>query len=553
MVGTLEVNLQELIFGLIGGTALLMYGVDKMGEGLESAAGDFMRKILTVLTGNVFSAFFVGIAATVLVQSSTAITVLTVGFVNAGLMELKQAIGIILGANIGTTITAQLMAFSFHFKLTDIALPVLGFGFAISYFAKNKTVKNIGEALFGFGVMFLGLKILNGGIPFMKDNESMKFFFQTYASIPAVGVLLGMVATALVHSSSATVGLVMVLGQAGLIDLETAIYIMLGDNIGTCITAQLASATGNIHARRTAWAHTLYNVFGVLLALVIFPLFVQLVSSFTAWANPFADISASIANSHTIFNLLSAVIFLPFTGLYVKFLETFIRGKEEVVETRLNELLLSTPIAAFRATLEELILTIETTKRMFGNSVDPIITDDEVLLKTLDRDEERVNLAQREVTRYIIENAKGILSDKESPLISAFINSINNVERIGDHSVDIGKFALAKIEKKYTFSETTYEELRNLQSKVDEMFDKTIIGLKTTNVEMLEECIRLENEIDILAKNYTYNHNKRLEAGQCKIEAGVLFVDIINHIERIADHLYNINLIARDHMDILKS
>jgi phosphate:Na+ symporter len=356
-----------------------------------------------------------------------------------------------------------------------------------------------------------------------------------------------------VHSSSATVGLVMVLGQAGLIDLETAIYIMLGDNIGTCITAQLASATGNIHARRTAWAHTLYNVFGVLLALVIFPLFVQLVSTFTAWANPFADISASIANSHTIFNLLSAVIFLPFTGLYVKFLETFIRGKEEVVETRLNELLLSTPIAAFRATLEELILTIETTKRMFGNSVDPIITDDEVLLKTLDRDEERVNLAQREVTRYIIENAKGILSDKESPLISAFINSINNFERIGDHSVDIGKFALAKIEKKYTFSETTYEELRNLQSKVDEMFDKTIIGLKTTNVEMLEECIRLENEIDILTKNYTYNHNKRLEAGQCKIEAGVLFVDIINHIERIADHLYNINLIARDHMDILKS
>ena len=545
--------MQELIFGLIGGTALLMYGVDKMGEGLESAAGDFMRKILTVLTGNVFSAFFVGIAATVLVQSSTAITVLTVGFVNAGLMELKQAIGIILGANIGTTVTAQLMAFSFHFKLTDIALPVLGFGFGISYFAKNKTLKNIGEALFGFGVMFLGLKILNGGIPFMKENESMRFFFQTYASIPAVGVLLGMVATALVHSSSATVGLVMVLGQAGLIDLETAIYIMLGDNIGTCITAQLASATANIHARRTAWAHTLYNVFGVVLALLIFPLFVQIVSSFTAWANPFADISASIANSHTIFNLLSAIIFLPFTGLYVKFLETFIRGKEEVVETRLNELLLSTPIAAFRATLEELILTIETTKRMFGNSVNPIWTDDEVILKTLDRDEERVNLAQREVTRYIIESAKGILSDKESPLISAFINSINNVERIGDHSVDIGKFALAKIEKKYTFSETTYEELRNLQAKVDEMFDKTIIGLKTTNVEMLEECIRLENEIDILAKNYTYNHNKRLEAGQCKIEAGVLFVDIINHIERIADHLYNINLIARDHMDILKS
>lgn len=544
--------MQELIFGLIGGTALLMYGVDKMGEGLEKAAGEFMRKILTVLTGNVFSAFIVGIVTTVLVQSSTAITVLTVGFVNAGLMQLKQAIGIIYGANIGTTVTAQLMAFSFHFKLTDIALPVLGFGFAIGYFAKNKTAKNIGEALFGFGIMFLGLKILNGGIPFMKDNESMKYFFETYASLPAVGVLLGMLATALVHSSSATVGLVMVLGQAGLIDFETAIYIMLGDNIGTCITAQLASATGNIHARRTAWAHTLYNVFGVLIALIIFPLFVQLVTGFTDMVTPGADISANIANSHTIFNLLSAIIFLPFTSLYVKFLETFIRGKEEISETRLDPLLIKTPVAAFRATMEELTMTIETTKRMFYHSVMPIITDDEIMLKSLDKDEERVNQAQREVTQYIVETAKGVLSDKESPLISAFINSINNVERIGDHSMDIGTFAKAKIEKNYQFSEVTYEELKTLHSKVDLMFDKTIQMMNSQDFVLVEEIERHENEIDILCKNFISNHNKRLEDGLCKVEAGVLFVDIINHIERIADHLHKVNLIARDTMGLIK-
>lgn len=545
--------MKELIFGLIGGTALLMYGVDKMGEGLENAAGDSMRKILTVLTGNVFSAFIVGIVTTVLVQSSTAITVLTVGFVNAGLMKLPQAIGIIYGANIGTTVTAQLMAFSFHFKLTDIALPVLGIGFAISYFAKNRTIKNIGEALFGFGMMFLGLKILNGGIPFMKENESMRFFFETYASMPLIGVFLGMIATALVHSSSATVALVMVLGQAGLIDLNTAIFIMLGDNIGTCITAQLASATGNIHARRTAWAHTFYNIFGVLLAMLIFPIFVQMVVSFTSWATPQGDISVQIANSHTIFNLLSAIIFLPFTSLYVKFLETFIKGREEVLATRLNDLLLNTPVAAFKATLEELVEATETTLRMFTNAVGPIITHDEKALKSIDRDEERVNLSQREVTRYIVEASKVNMSDKESMLVPAFINCINNVERIGDHAVEISHFALAKIDKNFEFSESTYEELKHLQSRVELMFSNTIDAMQHYDLEKVELCIELENEIDVLCKQYTNNHNKRLEQGICKIEGGVLFVDIINHIERIADHLYKLNLIAKDNMGILKN
>lgn len=209
--------MEELIFGMIGGTALLMYGVNMMGEGIEKASGETMRKILTVLTGRVWSAFIVGIFVTAIVQSSTAVTVLTVGFVNSGLMKLSQAIGIIYGANIGTTITAQLMAFSFKFKLTDIALPVLGIGFAINHISKNKKLQNAGQALMGFGMMFLGLKILNEGIPFMQESESLKYFFTHYASIPIVGILIGALATAMVHSSAATIGLVMVLSQAGLL------------------------------------------------------------------------------------------------------------------------------------------------------------------------------------------------------------------------------------------------------------------------------------------------------------------------------------------------
>jgi phosphate:Na+ symporter len=304
--------MQELLFGLIGGTALLMYGVDKMGEGLEKASGDMMRKILSVLTGRVWSAFLVGTFLTALVQSSTAITVLTVGFVNAGLMKLPQAVGIIYGANIGTTITAQLMAFSFHFKLTDIALPVIGLGFAISYFGQRK-LKYVGDAVMGFGVMFLGLKILNAGIPLMQQSALLRQFFQQYASIPVVAIVLGAAATAMVHSSAATVGLVMILGQAGLLDLKSAVCIMLGDNIGTCITAQMASLTGNISARRTAWAHTLYNIIGVVLAAILLPFFLKSIVLFTDSFNPNGGIAAQIANSHTLFNVLSAVVFLPFT------------------------------------------------------------------------------------------------------------------------------------------------------------------------------------------------------------------------------------------------
>jgi phosphate:Na+ symporter len=223
---------------------------------------------------------------------------------------------------------------------------------------KNETLKNIGEALMGFGMMFLGLKILNSGIPFMQQSETLKFFFQNYARIPIVGIIIGACATAMVQSSSATVGLVMVLAQAGLIDLNTAVCIMLGDNIGTCVTAQLASLTGNIHARRTAWAHTLYNVFGVLLTGLMLPLFVKLVQATTLYFQHSADISAQIANSHTIFNLLSAVVFLPITKYYVKFLETVIRGKGDEKEPSavyLDRLLLNSPVAAFKAAVSAVI------------------------------------------------------------------------------------------------------------------------------------------------------------------------------------------------------
>jgi len=237
---------------------------------------------------------------TAVVQQQYCSYSITVGFVNSGLMNLPQAVGIIYGANIGTTITAQLMAFSFKFKLTDIALPVLGIAFAINNIFKNKKVKNIGQALMGFGMMFLGLKILNSGIPYMQQNESLKYFFTNYASIPIIGILLRYICNSKWYIVVLLLlGIVMVLSQAGLLDLKSAICIMLGDNIGTCLTAQLASMNGNINARRTAWAHTFYNLFGVILTGIVLPLFMKIVIWFTSRLHPNGDISVYIANSHT--------------------------------------------------------------------------------------------------------------------------------------------------------------------------------------------------------------------------------------------------------------
>jgi len=548
--------MKDLIFGLMGGTALLMYGVDKMGESLEKASGNMMKKMLSVLTGNVISAFLVGIFLTALVQSSTAITVLTVGFVSAGLMNLSQATGIIYGANIGTTITAQLMAFSFSFKLTEIALPVLAIGFAISILSKNKTIKHIGEAIMGFGIMFLGLKILNSGIPFMQESATIRMFFERYASNPIIAIVLGIVATALVHSSAATVGLVMVLGQAGLLDLTAAICIMLGDNIGTCITAQLASLTGNINARRTAWAHTLYNIIGGLLVALVLPYFVTFIEYITATLQPNAGLDAQIANSHTVFNIVTAVIFLPINKYYIKFLETVIKGKDKREHANsaiyLDELLLDTPSAAIRASLFEVIRGMEFAKQMIEQSVNSVIDNYIKDEEGINRYEDKINDLQKEITSYMVEVSKSELSEEDSIMVSAMINSINNIERIGDRSIDILKLSAEKIEKNHIFSEIASSELDNLKNIVIGMIDNLIKALKENNLNIINKIAELEDDLDRLSKDSSMHHIQRLEQGKCTIESGIVFLNIINHMERIGDHIYKISKLTNDELRGIK-
>jgi len=311
-----------ILFNFVAGTICLMTGVKFMSKGLEQSNARMIKNVLTVCTRKLLPAFFTGTVITALVQSSTAVTVITVGFVNSGLMKLTQAVGIIYGANIGTTITAQLMSF----KLTKLALPILLTGVIMRYLGKRDAVKRAGLAVIGFGLMFTGINILSSGAPYIKQSKFVYDLFMSYGKNPYIGLVIGMITTILVHSSSATVGLTIVLFNAGFISFDAAIGLTLGDNIGTCITAQLASIGTNTAARRTAWAHTLYNVIGVLLTMSLLTPFARIVRDFTHLIGQ--NDARLVANTHTIFNILSAAVFLPVTNCYVRFIEWLVPGRD---------------------------------------------------------------------------------------------------------------------------------------------------------------------------------------------------------------------------------
>ncbi len=542
--------MQELIFGLIGGTALLMYGVKLMGEGLEKASGDTMKKILTVLTGNVWSAFLVGIFITAIVQSSTAVTVLTVGFVSSGLMKLSQAVGIIYGANIGTTVIAQFMAYSFKFNLTEIALPIFGIGFLMNHMSKNRRFKYVGQAVMGFGMMFLGLKILNSGVPYMQESETLKNFFINYASIPIVGILLGMLVTAMVHSSAATIGLVMILSQAGLLDLQAAIYIILGNNIGTCFTAQLASMAENVNARRTAWAHTLYNVIGVVVALVGLPIFMKIIITLTDSLYADANIASYIANSHTLFNVINALIFLPLTKYYVKFLERIIRDKSDESERKvlLDKLLIGTPIAALEASRGELITGVEILLEMLKDTMNMIYTGKEDRMEAIFSNEDTINLMQKDLTRYVVAISRKKLTEGQSIMVPAIISSMNDIERSGDRIMEICTLYNKKEDANFYFSTTAITELKEIEDYMVKLFQNTIITLKKRDYESIEKIVEFEDKIDEISENFQQNHIRRLNEGSCTVDTGVLFIDMVSSLERIADHVYKIAMATKDEL-----
>ncbi|MDA7857919.1 Na/Pi cotransporter family protein [bacterium] len=524
---------KELIFGIVGGLGLFIYGIHIMGEGLHKAAGDKMRKILGALTGTPVRGVLVGIGVTSIIQSSSATTVMLVGFVNAGLMTLMQAMGVILGADIGTTITAQLIAF----KLTDYALLFIGLGMAVSLIAKKKTYKYFGEFLIGFGILFLGLKIMTSVVKPLGASETVRNAFIMFSKKPFLGVITGMVVTMIVQSSSVTVGIVLALASTGLLDLRGAIPIILGENIGTCVTALLASIGTTISAKRTAVAHITFKVLGTVIILSVLPFyrnFIQITSS---------SIMRQCANAHTIFNVLLTISFLPFVKPLANLIKKFVPGEEVIVDKgpkHLEKRLLKTPVLAIQTAKEEVINTLNLVKEMIGDAMRGFMNEDKKALVKVTHGEEAVDSLRLAVTGYLMELMQGELSEEESRKIPALLHVINDIERMGDHAENLKDLAELKIEKKMPFSSMAIEELQKIYNEVDQMSQDAINALQTNDITQAKQVVVREEKINSLRNELKENHIKRLEEGICKVLSGVVFLDMISNFEKIADHLNNV-------------
>lgn len=525
--------LKELLFGTLGGLGLFIFGIRLMGEGLQKCAGSEIRKILGKLTNNPIKGVLIGTGVTAIIQSSSATTVMLVGFVSAGLMTLKQAIGVTFGADIGTTITAQIIAF----KLTDYALPIVGVGAFMFLFSKKNKYKSVGQAIFGFGVLFLGLSIMTSTVKPLGGSEMVRNAFITLGRNPLLGLLVGTVATVIVQSSSVTVGLTMTIASVGLLDLQAAIPILLGDNIGTTVTAWIASIGTNVVARRTAASNTVFKVLGTIIAFLLFPFYLRIV----AWTSH--DIARQIANAHAIFNIVNTCIFIGFIPLLVKLLNVIIPGEEPFVNRgpkHLEEKLLYTPSIAIDAATKEIVHMTRLARNMVNDTMSAFFENDRKAMVNVAQEEDAVDELQAEITNYLVSITQHELSEQESAKIPALLHAVNDIERIGDHAINLQELAERKMDQKLKFTKVSIAEIRNMFQAIDRMLGNIIDSLSSNDKDLAFDVVKLEKEVDAKTEKYKDNHLQRLKEGDCLHLSGLVFIDYLMNLEKIGDHATNV-------------
>ncbi len=524
---------KELVFSVVGGLGLFIYGIHLMGEGLQNAAGDRLRRLLKALTKNTFSGTLLGAGITAIIQSSSATTVMVVGFVNAGLMSLAQAIGVIFGANIGTTITAQIIAF----KLTAIALPVIAIGTCLYLFSPKRFWKFFGLFCLGFGILFLGLKIMTSMIkPFAGDPAIQNIFVQ-FSKNPFLGILIGAGVTALFQSSSVTTGMIITLASVGLFDLQGAIPLIFGCNIGTCVTAMLASLGTTISAKRAALAHVLFNVMITLLFLPTLPFYHKIIA-FTS-----GDIARQVANAHTLFNVVGTLVLVPFASVYAKVVTRVLPGKDTIIDNQpqfLEKHLLFTPIAAFDASIKEVVRMTNLARGMMSDTMQGFLKENVKVLSLVAKKEAALDNLQEAVTNYLMELMQKEISPELANKIPSLLHSVNDIERMGDHCENIMELAERKISFHLPFSKEAEKELKEMFSLVDDMAQATINSLDNDSTEDAKKVLDLEKKVNKFTQQLRENHINRLSSGQCKVLSGIVFLDLISNFEKIADHLTNV-------------
>ena len=534
----MSINWQEIAFHFLGGLGLFLYSIKTMGDGLQQAAGDRLRYYIDKYTSNPFFGILVGIGMTALIQSSSGVTVITVGLVSAGLLTLRQAIGIVMGANIGTTVTS----FIIGFKLGDYALPMLFLGAVCLFFTKNRTINNIGRIVFGVGGIFFALNLMSGAMEPLKDLQVFKDYMVELSKNPILGVLVGTGLTLLIQASSATIGILQNLYASNLIDLQGALPVLFGDNIGTTITAIIASLGANIAAKRVAAAHVAFNVIGTVICIIFLVPFTGLIQWFESFLNLAPEMT--IAFAHGTFNITNTIIQFPFIGALAFLVTKLIPGEDEVVKYEplyLDEQLIKqAPSIALGNAKKELLHLGNYAAKVFDLSYDYIINSNEKVAEKGHKTEEAINTIDEKLTRYLISLSGEALSQKESEVLTNILDSSRDLERIGDHAEALLNLNDYLQRKNVQFSEAALEELAEIYLKTSDFVKDALESVENNDLEKAQALIERHEDINNMERVLRKTHIKRLNNGECSTQAGVNFIDIISHYTRVSDHAMNL-------------
>ena len=529
------------IMGLLGGLALFLYGMQMMSSGLEAAAGNKMKEILEKLTSNRILGVLVGTVITAIIQSSSATTVMVVGFVNSGMMTLRQAVWIIMGANIGTTITGQLIAMD-----VGAVAPLLAFaGVSIIFFVKAGKMQHIGSILAGLGVLFIGMDMMGTSMLPLRESQTFIDVVSNFEN-PLIGILAGTVFTALIQSSSASIGILQALAAGGIVDLGQSAYVLFGQNIGTCITAMLAAIGANRNAKRTTVIHIAHNIIGTII-FTILCLTSPLIQIFENWTP--GNVPAQIANLHTMFNIITTLVLLPVGGLLVSLAKFFLPDKKgDVEEPDIMRMLYIGPMhmenlgvsaVTQSGTKKEINRMLEIAGANVHDAFDVFSGKNGPLMKTIDDREEYIDFLNKEISKYITKAVAHEKTSRGSQIFNSYFSITSNVERIGDHAINIAGYSRMIEEKKIQYSEMAMAEIAHMQKTCDKLME-LLLSAPSDVINWHGKVAALEQRIDDMTREYRGNMFDRLQKRACSDEGSVFFSEMLTDFERIGDHALNI-------------
>lgn len=534
----MDIDVQKLIIEFIGGIGIFLIGIKYMGDGLQKSAGDRLRNILDRFTSNPFLGVLAGIIVTVLIQSSSGTTVLTVGLVNAGFMTLRQAIGVIMGANIGTTVTA----FIIGINVGEYALLILAIGAFIIFFFKKQKVVAIGQAVFGFGSLFFGLELMSSGMTPLRSLESFQELTVSMSDTPILGVVIGTVFTLIVQSSSATIGILQGLYSQEAIELKAALPVLFGDNIGTTITAIIASIGVSVAAKRAAATHVIFNLAGATIFILLLHPFTQFVQFLQDWLNLNAEMT--IAFAHGSFNIMNTVIQFPFIAALAWIVTRMVPGDDVIIEYKPKHLdsifIQQSSSLALGQAKQEVVRMGKYAYQGLEEAHNYITTQNQKNSEMALQIEGALNNLDRKITEYLVEVASTTLTELESAEHTMLMSTIRDIERIGDHFENIVELVDYKMSNKVALTDQAIDDLNQMFDLTYMTVKQAVESLESNNRETALEVIRKEDQIDKMERKYRKNHIIRMNEGICNGTAGIVFVDVLSNLERIGDHAVNI-------------